>query len=116
MNLAQLFIANRNMRAAFTATGLAGLLVWMFFQETGPVVSKEHINAVVTGVEYEPGGQTTSFLSLELPDKTALKLLINLKPAPKVGDTVPVIIEIYKDDKRYYSIDHRKWFDDQVIG
>lgn len=113
--IASAYIARRNISTAFVAVGMFVLLMWALSQDSGKPVSKENIQSVVTEIKYNSRDKTIAYLLLELPDKKIIKMFINLKPAPKIGDSVPLIVEHYDNDKKYYGINHQRWFDDQYI-
>jgi len=114
-NIASAYLARRNMSTAFVAVGMLILLMWALSQDSGKPVSKENIQSVVTEIKYNSRDKTIAYLLLELADKKVIKVSVNLKPAPKIGDSIPLVVERYNNGKKYYSVNQQEWLDNQLF-
>jgi len=100
---------------------LVAVGVWFFVHERNAptFVGRENVRAVVTEIKTSPGERAKQaventkfqFLEIRLPDGKVIPLKIdthNRRPL-KVGDSIPMIQELYDDDSTTYVIDHQEW-------
>ncbi len=112
--------AHRNWRAISILVMLLALVLWA-------LVSKHDMSRKPLYVEHEEafvrevrkvdlrggtrsgGGSGLLFyvVRLELPDGSTFEAGIR-PPVPRVGESVPVIVEHYDDDEKHYRIDRRE--------
>jgi hypothetical protein len=110
-----------NAQAISTAVLLLALCAWFFVHERNApaFVGSENVRAVVIGIEASPGDGAQQdvantefqFLEVRLPDGKVIPLKIDIRNRRplKVGDSIPMIQELYDDDSTMHVIDHQEW-------
>lgn len=92
---------------------LALFTLWMIIQETQlpSLVSRENITAIVTEVKPSSNNAKYSraYVKLQLPDNQKVEKFIYNKPYPAVGHSMPLILEVYDNDTKNYSVNYDKW-------
>ncbi len=76
------------------------------------LVSRENIVGIVTYIKHGKNNNSihaAPYVEIEVSDKKTIKLSFLRRPHPVVGDQVPLIIEVYDDDKKSYSVNYRDW-------
>ncbi len=110
--------SHRNSRGVFAVIGLIGVLVWALVlkkqEESHTLLRTDQITATISQIKItkREGDSRTSgatyFVQLELPDKKHIRFML-LRQPPKVGTQVPVLVDIYDDDKKYYHYSLVEW-------
>ncbi len=110
-------------KGAFAVIGLTGILIWSIIlkneQDSRTFIRSEQVIATIVNIKkverkstdrYTSGVSfhTTYFVKLELPNQKHVKFMLDRKP-PEVGAQVPINVDIYEDDKNYYSYNYIDW-------
>ena len=113
--LADLYILRRNISAWLTAVGLAGLLLWSWWQWPAEMVSRQEISAEVISVSPPPAaqGKALTVMVVRLPDGRKWRQIIGDNARPATGTRVPMIHERYADGSEFFAFDQQRW---QVEG
>ncbi len=110
-SFADFLIRMRNIRAWGAAIGLAGLLLWAWWQWPAERVSQEEIAAEVVSLSPPPAPQSKALMVMvvRLPDGRQWRLIVgdNTRPAP--GSRVPLIHERYADGSESIVFDRQRW-------
>jgi len=106
-------VMHRNARAIGAALALLIAIVAMQLLRCDPVVSLEHVSGLVLQVEAEGlhpfgDGAPQSRVLVVMPDSAKVRVMLP-PPVPKVGDSIPLVVEHYKKGNPLYSLDHQKW-------
>ena len=104
-------ILYRNVTAVTTAIFLLVLLSWAIFytSKIPSTIGRENTTATVTKIKISTGDLTFQSVELQLPDETKFKAVINARPIPKVGDTMPVFVFLHDNNTKSYSVNQDKW-------
>lgn len=113
--------AYRNWRAWFMAILMCLLLAWIFlYDAVGPsLVNRSSVEMVVVGLSenaraFDNASQPIIYtIELESEDRQIIKTTTGARPVPKIGDKLPVIVELYDDDKALYFIDQNMRIEQQ---
>ena len=88
------------------------LYAFKFNNEAYQIDKRETINSLVINVDLNPitfANRNGYLCQVKLPDDSLIELMVTSGRIPNVGDKLPLLLEHYKDGKKVYTLNHRKW-------
>ncbi|HEX23025.1 MAG TPA: hypothetical protein ENH21_06285 [Chromatiales bacterium] len=109
--LANIYIVRRNVRAWGVAIGLAGLLLWAWYEWPAERVSQAEITVEVVSVSPPPAaqGKALTVMTVRLPDGRQWRLIVADNTRPEAGSRVSLIHERYADGSESFAFDRQRW-------
>jgi len=101
---------HRNVQGWSAAIFLLVMLAWLLLGTANKRISRAETQAQVITTSLLKSSQISGGLHLKMADGKTLKLFVSANPFPKVGDTVPLIVEQYEDGSSLYMLDQQRWF------
>jgi len=104
-------VAHKNWNAIFTAGFMCILLIWLIILDhTNPTfLNKYSLNMTVVSIKAHLNEKTNKVLfylvELKSNDKKHITTVRAVKLIPKVGDVLPIIVEVYDDGSKLYYVD-----------